>query len=66
MSGNENSYVAEEVNEFCLPWGEILSSEASSSNESELSALAILRSVFLRGVAIYCSVSAASAVVTVA
>lgn len=54
------------IEECCLPRGARLSAKASFSDVSEFSAPAILRSVAVREVAVYCGVSAAAAVVAIA
>ena len=54
----------EGMKECCLPRGARLSAKASSPARgvSELSTPAFLHSVFVRGVAVYCGVSAEAAV----
>jgi hypothetical protein len=51
------------MNECYLPRGASLTSEASNSDSDvlEFPTLAILRGVFVRGVIVYCDVSAAAA-----
>jgi hypothetical protein len=55
--------VTEGMNECYLPRGATLTSEASNSDVSEFSTLAILRGVLVRGVIVYCDVSAATAAI---
>jgi hypothetical protein len=53
------------MNKYYLPRGARLSSEASYSDLSEFSTLAILRGILVRGVMVCCDVSAEAADITV-